>query len=198
MGTDMDVRVIFATACWGTVMLVWIAGALNNARQGSPEPIRGEVDAPTVIVGMLASAVVLIVARRYAQSLTFTAAWVEIVGLVVLVASTTFAVWARLSLGTSWSIGPRVGGDRTLRTRGPYAVTRHPIYTGLLGMLLGTTLLGGFGESIVLVPIGLIAVEAKIRTEERLLLATFTDEYRGYREQVPQLIPGLRLKRRGS
>ena len=40
------------------------------------------------------------------------------------------------------------GGDglRGLRTDGPYAITRHPIYTGLLGMLLGTALLGGLGQ----------------------------------------------------
>ena len=80
--------------------------------------------------------------------------------------------------------------DLGLRTDGLYAITRHPIYTGLLGMLLGSALLGGLGQWIVLVPAGLVVVGLKIWAEERLLLATFPDEYVGYRERVPRLILG--------
>jgi protein-S-isoprenylcysteine O-methyltransferase Ste14 len=185
-------------ACWATVVLVWVAGAVQNALEAPPEPIRGEVDTTTSIAAVLAAAFVLLVVGRYAEGLSIDAIWVQIVGLGVLIASTAFAVWARVSLGTSWIVGPRVGGDRQLRTRGPYAITRHPIYTGLLGMLLGTTMLGGFGQWIALVAVGLIGVEAKIRMEERLLLATYPDEYRRYRRAVPQLIPGLRLPRGGD
>jgi len=119
------------------------------------------------------------------------AAWVQFLGLAVLIASTAFALWARFSLGTSWSVAPQVGGDRRLRTGGPYAVTRHPIYTGLLGMLLGSALLGGLGQGILLVVVGLIVFSVKIHTEEQLLLATFPGEYPGYRQRVPQLVPGL-------
>ncbi len=80
--------------------------------------------------------------------------------------------------------------------RGPYAVTRHPIYTGLLGMLLGTALLGGLGQWIVLVAAGLVVVELKIHMEEQLLLAIFPEDYPRYRRQVPQLVPGLGVMRR--
>ncbi|MGO9181067.1 MAG: methyltransferase family protein [Candidatus Limnocylindrales bacterium] len=74
-------------------------------------------------------------------------------------------------------------------------MTRRPIYSGLLGMLAGTTLLGGMGHWMVLVAVGLILVEGKIHMEEGLLLATFPDEYPGYRRQVPQLVPGLHAPR---
>ena len=74
-------------------------------------------------------------------------------------------------------------------------MTRHPIYTGLLGMLLGATLLSGIGQWIVLFPVGLILFEVKIRMEEHLMLATFPDEYPRYRRQVPQLVPGLYVLR---
>ena len=119
------------------------------------------------------------------------ASWVRVLGLAVLAASTVFTLWARFSLGTMWSMAPMVKDDHQLRTRGPYAVTRHPIYTGVLGMLLGATLLSGLGQWIVLFPVGLILFEVKIRMEEHLMLATFPDEYPRYRRQVPQLVPGL-------
>ena len=78
-------------------------------------------------------------------------------------------------------------------------MTRHPIYTGVLGMLLGATLLSGIGQWIVLFPVGLILFEVKIRMEERLMVATFPEEYARYRRHVPQLVPGLfALRRRHS
>jgi protein-S-isoprenylcysteine O-methyltransferase Ste14 len=140
-----------------------------------------------------------IAGRSHFDGLAVGARWVQILGLAVLVASTVFTLWARFSLGTMWSIAPKVTGDRHLRTRGPYAVTRHPIYTGVLGMLLGATLLSEIGQWIVLFPVGLILFEVKIRTEERLMVATFPDEYPRYRRHVPQLVPGLfALRRRHS
>ncbi len=193
-----DQLVIVANlACWGTVVIVWLAGALHNARHASRDPIRA--DSRPVALGaasFLVCAIVLLFGRGFAQSLTVDAEWVRFVGLAVLVASTAFALWARFWLGTSWSIAPEVGGDRRLRTNGPYAVTRHPIYTGLLGMLLGSALLGGLGQGIVLVVAGLIVFEVKIHMEERLLLTVFPDDYPLYRQRVPQLVPGLSLLNR--
>jgi protein-S-isoprenylcysteine O-methyltransferase Ste14 len=91
-----------------------------------------------------------------------------------------------------------VGGDRRLRTTGPYAVTRHPIYTGLLGMIVGSGLLAGLGVRLVVMAAAFIGIEMKIRMEERLLLATFPDESPTDRAGVPQLIPWLRIARRGG
>ena len=57
------------------------------------------------------------------DNLAVGALWVRVLGLVALVASTVFTLWARFSLGTSWSVTPKVQGDHRLRTHGPYAVT---------------------------------------------------------------------------
>jgi protein-S-isoprenylcysteine O-methyltransferase Ste14 len=91
-----------------------------------------------------------------------------------------------------WSAAPAVKKDHQLRTSGPYAITRHPIYTGMLGMMLGSALLAG-GRWIVPFPVYLVLFAVKIHVEERLMLAEFPDEYPRYRQRVPQLIPGLRL-----
>ena len=148
-----------------------------------------------LIVVAVVCAGLAIAGRSHFDGLAVGALWVRVLGLGVLVASTVFTLWARFSLGTSWSVAAKVQGDRQLRTRGPYAVTRHPIYTGLLGMMLGATLLSGIGQWIVLFPVGLVLFEAKIRMEERLMVATFPEEYPRYRRQVPQLVPGLYVLR---
>jgi protein-S-isoprenylcysteine O-methyltransferase Ste14 len=41
-----------------------------------------------------------------------------------------------------------------------------------------------------------VLVEIKLHIEERLMLAEFPDDYPRYRQQVPQLVPSLRLGRR--
>lgn len=186
------VVIVANLACWGTVVVVWIAGALYNARRAPRERIRAQ--SRPIYPGaatFLVCSIVLIFSRGFLQAVLVDEWWVRVLGVALLVLSTGFALWARYSLGTSWSVGAEVGGDRRLRTGGPYAVTRHPIYTGLLGMLVGSMLLGGLGQSIALVAAGLVVFEVKIHIEEQLLMATFPDEYRAYRARVPQLVPGV-------
>jgi protein-S-isoprenylcysteine O-methyltransferase Ste14 len=185
-------------ACWGIVLFVWIAGAVYNARRAPRQRIRDRSGAAVYVVAVAICAVVAGAGYELLHGLTLDAEWARILGLAILVTSSVFTLWARFALGTMWSVAPEVGGDHHLRTSGPYGVTRHPIYTGFLGMLLGTTLLAGVHEFIVILPVGLALFELKIRQEERLMLATFPDEYPDYRRRVPQIVPGLQvLRRRG-
>ncbi len=182
--------------CWGAVLVVWIAGAVSKAWHARRERLRDRSGLAAYLLATAACAGVVSVGYDFLHGLEFDVAWAELIGLVLLVASTAFAIWARLALGSMWSVGPEVGGDRSLRTRGPYGVTRHPIYTGLLGMIAGTTLLAGGHELVALAVVGLVLFEIKIYREERLMIATFPDEYAAYRRRVPQIVPGLRLMRR--
>ena len=117
----------------------------------------------------------------------------RLLGLAILLAATMLTLWARLALGAMWTAAPTVKQEHQLRTSGPDAITRHPIYTGLLGMVLGSGLLAGAGRWILVFPIYVVLLQFKIHAEERLMLAEFPEDYPRYRQRVPQLIPGLRL-----
>jgi protein-S-isoprenylcysteine O-methyltransferase Ste14 len=189
--------VVGAATCWGVIVLVWVAGALYNATRGPRAGARRLVG-PNVSTGLAGAALaVAILGVRVLpisdwHSPTIGTPWVRVLGLAVLICSTAFALWARVALGTMWSPSPTVKVRHELRTDGPYGVTRHPIYTGLLGMVLGTVLLVGLGHWLVLLPAGLVLVEIRIHLEEGLMLATFPEAYPRYRLRVPQLVPGLR------
>jgi protein-S-isoprenylcysteine O-methyltransferase Ste14 len=128
--------------------------------------------------------------------LTDHSLWIELPGLAILVISTGFTLWARVRLGRMWSSTPNMlRADHQLRTDGPYAVTRHPIYTGLSGMLLGTVLLNGLGASLALLVVGAVILGMRIPVEERLMSKTFPDEYARYRERVPRFVPRLSRSR---
>jgi protein-S-isoprenylcysteine O-methyltransferase Ste14 len=193
--TPIDLLVLVANvACWGTVVVVWVVAAARDAGAPHVSRVRGAVQPGETLLAIAAIAGLVFFGRQVLAPFTTDALWVRLIGVAVLVSSTAFAVWARLTLGRSWSIGPRAATQDGLRTDGPYAFTRHPIYTGMLGMLVGSVLLAGLGQWIVIVLAGLVAIELKIRSEERLLLATFPVAYRTYRERVPQLIPGWRRR----
>jgi protein-S-isoprenylcysteine O-methyltransferase Ste14 len=77
-----------------------------------------------------------------------------------------------------------------LVTDGPYALVRHPIYTGMFGMLLATGLAVSRWH-FLLAGAGLYWLGTVIRTrvEERLLRSAFGAAYDDYARRVPALIP---------
>src|SRR3954447_15519396 len=58
--------------------------------------------------------------------------WVGATGLCLTVAGCAIAVWARVMLGSNWSGTVTLKRDHELVRTGPYALVRHPIYSGFL------------------------------------------------------------------
>jgi len=179
--------------CWLVFAAVWLVTANYNEGRAPAQRRRSWYGTGVVPVVIITTVIHLAVPRADWQSVTFYAPWVRFLGLAVLLAATALTLWARFVLGLMWSAVPAVKEGHQLRTSGPYAITRHPIYTGLLGMLLGSLLVAGAGWWIVPFPVALILIEFKIRIEERFMTAEFPEEYPRYRKRVPQLVPGLRL-----
>ena len=186
--------VVGVATCWGVIVLAWVAGALYTASRGPRAATRPQLRSNLstgFVVAAVAWAIVRVFPRSDRHSLAVGIPWLRVLGLAILISSTAFALWARAALPTMWSSTPTVKVQHQLRTDGPYGVTRHPIYTGLLGMTLGTGLLVGLGHWLVLLPVGLVLFELRIHMEEGLMLTTFPEAYPRYRRRVPQLVPGL-------
>ena len=192
------VAAVSIAACWGACVLVWVAWTLYGISRGPAPGTRPRLR-PFAITVVIVVVVVLAIVRSVPahswQALQVHLPWATGIGLVILVGATVFTLWARFALGTMWSMDAEVKSGHALHTDGPYGITRHPIYTGLLGMLLGSVLLLGAGRYLLLLPVGVGFLEVKLHTEEQLLLAAFPVDYPRYRQRVPQLIPGLRLRR---
>jgi len=181
--------------CWSAFALTWLGGAIYYQSRSPRERTRSWLGSTTAIGAVILLAVNLAVPRAGWQSLVFYATWARVLGLVVLLGGTVFTLWARLVLGAMWSAAPAVKEQHSLRTSGPYAITRHPIYTGILAMMLGTLLAAGGGRCALPFPVCWALFEIKIHVEERLMMAEFPDDYPRYRRQVPQLVPGAILHR---
>lgn len=97
------------------------------------------------------------------------------------------------ALGRHLRFDAALDPDHSLVSFGPYRLLRHPIYTSMLCMLLGT---GFLVTPVPLLPIAVIlfvaGTEIRIRIEDRLLASRFRDEFQGYRRTVSAYIPFVR------
>jgi protein-S-isoprenylcysteine O-methyltransferase Ste14 len=117
--------------------------------------------------------------------------WHVPVGLGTLAVATLLHVWARMCLGRNWSSEVMIKADHQLIRTGPYRVVRHPIYTAILGLAIGTALISGRVVSLLGVLAFLLAYARKLRIEERALGETFGAEWEDYRKHSWALVPGV-------
>jgi len=108
-------------------------------------------------------------------------------GVALCIAGFAFAVWARVALGTNWGMPMTLHENPELVTSGPYRYVRHPIYTGLSAMLIGTTLV----YPLAALPCALLIAYSvfSARREERDMEQRFPDAYAAYRRRSKMLVP---------
>lgn len=102
-----------------------------------------------------------------------------------------WAIWARVHLGSYWSGTVTLKEGHKIIQSGPYAITRHPIYTGLFIAVFGSGMVQGEVRALIADALVLAAIFRKSSIEEDLLISEFPEEYPNYRKKVKRLIPGL-------
>jgi len=114
--------------------------------------------------------------------------------VLLVLASLIFVTAAVRTLGKQWSLQARVLDHHELIRRGPYRIVRHPIYTGMFGMLIVSSLAHGHWLGLVIASIVYcLGTVMRIRSEEKLLREQFDSQYDDYAREVPAFIP-IRLR----
>jgi protein-S-isoprenylcysteine O-methyltransferase Ste14 len=97
------------------------------------------------------------------------------------------------ALGRQWRIDAGLNPDHELVRSGPYGVVRHPIYSSMISMLLGTGfMITPWPLLLAAFVLFLIGTEIRVRVEDKLLASRFGDRFRQYRRSVPAYMPLLR------
>jgi protein-S-isoprenylcysteine O-methyltransferase Ste14 len=115
--------------------------------------------------------------------------WSYWIGAFLTAGGLLFTVWARLHLGRNWSGSVTIKKGHELVMSGPYGLVRHPIYTGLLLALLGSTLALGDWRAVLALTLAAGALWRKLWIEERWMRQQFGDAYQTYSQRVAALIP---------
>jgi protein-S-isoprenylcysteine O-methyltransferase Ste14 len=108
--------------------------------------------------------------------------------IALTAAGIALAWWARIALGRLWSGGfERMAEHRVVDT-GPYALVRHPIYTGLI---MGAVAMAGLQAKpwpILGAALFSVGFALKARVEERFLEKEIGG-YEDYRRRVSMILP---------
>jgi protein-S-isoprenylcysteine O-methyltransferase Ste14 len=177
-------------ALWIAWLVYWVAAARSAKETQRRESARSRAThyVPLILGGvMLGFPNVLGAAmerRFHAHTLTWFCTGVALVALGL-----GFAVLARAWLGSNWSAQVTVKREHALIRSGPYALVRHPIYTGVLAALLGTTVAVDRWRALVGLVLIVVAFVRKMTIEERFMTEQFGEDYTRYRAEVPALIP---------
>jgi protein-S-isoprenylcysteine O-methyltransferase Ste14 len=115
--------------------------------------------------------------------------WNLPIGLGIMAAATLLHIWARAHLGRNWSSPVMIKDDHELVRTGPYRVVRHPIYTAILGLAIGTAVVSGRVLSLLGAMVFAMAYLRKLRMEERALSETFGATWQEYRRHSWALLP---------
>lgn len=191
-GFDVDAAIGYT---WAALALVWLVGLAFTKQTVRNQPVGTRLF--QVAVATLGFVLLSQHCRQW-----FPYEWLfvrfaprstgfAITALLLTVAGCGFAIWARLTLGRNWSGRVTVKADHELVTHGPYAIARHPIYTGLLVAVAGTALAVGQWRGVVGLCVILMAFVLKIAQEEKMMMQTFPTAYPAYRQRVKGLIPGI-------
>jgi protein-S-isoprenylcysteine O-methyltransferase Ste14 len=145
---------------------------------------------------MVAFALVFSLQRRPLGPIVPMPAWLQWVVAAVQVVIAVLCVWLSASavrtLGKQWTYVARTIEGHELITQGPYHLVRNPIYLGMFGMLVAWGLsLSVWPALLGAIVIFLIGTFVRIRSEEKLLRATFGAQFDDYARRVPAFLPGL-------
>ncbi|HLY06928.1 MAG TPA: isoprenylcysteine carboxylmethyltransferase family protein [Rhizomicrobium sp.] len=175
---------------WIAFAASWIAAAFWSNKTVKRASLGDELRYRAVLI--VGGLIFLVPAHGYEGPLRFwyvtrAEAWI-CTGLIV--AGFAFSWWARLHLGPLWSGSVTRKTDHRVVDTGPYAVVRHPIYTGILLAVYATAVAKGTLPGIVGAILITIGIRMKARLEERWLREELgPDAYDAYRRKVSMLVP---------
>jgi protein-S-isoprenylcysteine O-methyltransferase Ste14 len=182
------------------VMLCWFAFAGNFLLRKKPPSPPDQKREPGSLFGValqgVSYAIVWGVHRTmltpfvpYSEPLALAA---SLLAVVAAVSSVWLVMAALKTLGKEWSLTARLVEGHQLATSGPYAYVRHPIYTGMLGMLVATGIAVSHWTALLgALVVFFVGTVIRVRREEKLLRGAFGEQFEAYARRVPALLPGL-------
>ena len=182
----------FFPAVWIVFLLYWQIKAAGTKTTERLEPaISRIVRALTFLIVIVLFSTTRIPLPWLYRQLWPSGIWPFWIGAAVTIGGLLIAVWAREHLGSNWSRSVTIKQSHELITTGPYALVRHPIYTGILNGFLGTAI--ALSELRGFIGFALISLVlwAKLRMEEEWMRSQFGETYATYVRQTAALVPYL-------
>ena len=109
---------------------------------------------------------------------------VVVAGLLLLGVALLWVLVAQAQMGASWRIGIDDQSAAPLVQSGLFAVSRNPIFLGMVAMLLGLVAVLPTAITLTIAVLGLALMNIQVRLEEEFLAKAYGEEYQAYRGRV--------------
>lgn len=113
---------------------------------------------------------------------------IQWIGGSLCLLSLAWTVLAQHQMGRSWRIGIDEAHTTLLKTTGLFAVSRNPIFLGMIVTLVGLFLVIPNAVSFMVTVLGYVLIQIQIRMEEAFLLNRHRANYQQYKDRVPRLL----------
>jgi protein-S-isoprenylcysteine O-methyltransferase Ste14 len=169
--------------CWVAFWVYWLV-ASTGVKAGQTRWTRFA----GIRVGVILVVLLLLRVGAFKGHVATGNPWLQGVGLAVFLLGLALAIWARVHLGRNWGMPMSQKVDPELVTAGPYRRIRHPIYSGIILAMIGTTIAVSLYWLVAVVVIGAYFLYSAI-VEERSMARLFPDSYPEYKRSTKMLIP---------
>jgi protein-S-isoprenylcysteine O-methyltransferase Ste14 len=182
----------FFPVVWIFFFLYWPIKAANTKTTRRLEPVASRILRALIFLIAIALLVTTRIPLRWLYLQLWPAGfWPFWLGAAITITGLLFAVWAREHLGRNWSSAVTIKQGHELITTGPYAVVRHPIYTGILAGLLGTAIALSQVRGFIAFALFFLAFWIKFHMEEQWMRSQFGEAYDRYAHRTAALVPYL-------
>lgn len=168
--------------------------ALSLLRRSGSNASAKDQNSLLLIWAVVAAAMVIGVALTYALpalTVPYRGAFYA-AGLAIFLAGVALRWYAIRYLGRWFTVNVAIADDQPLIQSGPYALVRHPSYTGALMAFFGFALCLGNVAALAVVVIATVAVfSRRIHIEEKALAQAFGQRWLDYCARTRRLIPGV-------
>jgi protein-S-isoprenylcysteine O-methyltransferase Ste14 len=113
-------------------------------------------------------------------------------GIAVMAVGALVAAVSIFAMGRAWRIGIDPENRSELAEGGPYRWIRHPIYSGMLVLLIGNAILVPHPAIAVMALLTVLGITYQARREEQYLLGAFGERYARYLGRTGRFFPRLR------
>lgn len=96
-------------------------------------------------------------------------------------------------IATAWKVLYNAQKSHQVATTGPYALLRHPQYSGFMIIMFGFLLQWPTILTLLMFPVLVFMYTHLAKREEKEALAEFGDAYNAYRQNTPAFFPSLHL-----
>jgi protein-S-isoprenylcysteine O-methyltransferase Ste14 len=176
---------------WLLFVAYWAVAAVGAKRNTNRRRWRREIGLRLVVILLIAAVLQSRSLRQFLAETQRSASHSDILGwtgVALCLFGFSLAINARRHLGRNWGLPMSRKEQPELVTSGPYALIRHPIYTGLILAMLGSAIGVNVFWALLLVPVGAYFIYSA-RREETAMLQLFPEQYAAYMARTGMLAP---------